>query len=72
MIQKRNWSELSTGKRTMTVLAGLLQVTLLIVALWDIQRRSEDEIKGSKKMWRGVVFINWIGPIAYFVFGRER
>ena len=29
-------------------------------------------INGGKRLWTAVVFINGIGPIAYFVFGRKR
>jgi hypothetical protein len=52
------------------VFLGMLQLALLTAALWDIARRPDDEIKGSKRMWRLVVFINFVGPIAYFLFGR--
>ena len=31
-----------------------------------------DEINGSKQMWTVAAFINFIGPIAYFTFGRKR
>jgi hypothetical protein len=54
------------------MLLGTLQLILLVAALIDIHRRNADAINGSKRVWRLVVFINFIGPIAYFVFGRKR
>ncbi len=66
-----NWTQMSPTKRLFLTLAIILQVTLLIAAQWDIQKRPEDEIRGSKSMWRMVAFINFIGPLAYFLFGRQ-
>jgi hypothetical protein len=45
---------------------------LLVATLVDIRRRPADQIKGSKRMWSALAFVNIIGPIAYFVFGRRR
>lgn len=71
MKQKR-WSEL-TGRQKITILVmGTLQILLLTGALWDIRHRPADEVKGSKRMWALLSFVNFVGPIAYFVVGRRR
>ena len=44
---------------------------LLIAAQVDLSERSESELNGSKRMWRILTFVNYIGPIAYFAFGRR-
>ena len=71
MANKR-WSELSSGQRRGIMLSGTVQVALLIAALADIWRRPEEEIRGDKRLWAAVSFVNFIGPISYFVFGRRR
>ncbi|MEJ2558101.1 MAG: PLD nuclease N-terminal domain-containing protein [Anaerolineae bacterium] len=71
MRQKR-WSDLTSTQRIGIVLLGILQLLLLSASLWDLRQRSADEINGSKQVWTAVVFINFIGPIAYFLFGRKR
>ena len=71
MANKR-WSELSTGQRRGIVVSGVVQVALLGAALVDIWRRPEEEIRGHKRLWTLAVFINFVGPIAYFAFGRRR
>lgn len=71
MANKR-WSELSAGQRRGIVLSGVVQVALLGAALLDIWRRPEEEIRGSKRLWVLVAFVNFVGPIAYFTFGRRR
>ena len=48
----------------------LIQLGLMIIALWDLFKR--DETRGPKWVWILVIlFINFIGPIIYLVVGRE-
>lgn len=68
----RKWSELSTGRRRGILLSGAVQVALLVAALADIWRRPQEEIRGDKRVWVLVSFVNYVGPIAYFAFGRRR
>lgn len=70
MTQKR-WSDLAPQQRRGIQVLGLLQVTLLALAQWDLRQRLDDELNGSKTLWRILVFINIFGPIAYFVYGRK-
>ena len=71
MWKQKKWSDLTQVQKIGGVLTGILQVMLLAAALWDIRRRPEEEIRGNKWLWTAVVFINFIGPIAYFIFGRS-
>ena len=71
-MQPKQWQDLTNRQKRGIVLLGALQITLLAAALIDIRRRPADAINGSKRLWTAVVFINGIGPIAYFVFGRKR
>jgi hypothetical protein len=66
-----SWSSLSGPKRVAAIAASLLQFTLLGLALWDLRRRDASRVKGPKRMWQAVVFVNYIGPLAYFVLGRK-
>ena len=48
----------------------LIQLILMAFALLDIARR--DKLRGPKWVWVLVVIVvNIIGPIIYFVLGRE-
>jgi hypothetical protein len=70
--RKKRWSEMSRGQQVATVLGAVIQFSLLAAALWDISHRPESEIKGSKKAWTAAAFVNFAGPIGYFLFGRKR
>jgi len=48
----------------------ILQLALMIFALVDLIRR--ERTKGPKWLWALIiVFVNLIGPILYFIIGRE-
>lgn len=70
--KKKKWSELPGPAKAGTIVMTLIQVGLLVAALADLRKRPAEEINGSKALWTGLVFINWVGPIAYFVKGRKR
>jgi hypothetical protein len=70
--QRKQWSELTSTQQAGLVILGAIQVALLAAAQIDIRRRSADELNGSKRLWTLVAFVNFIGPLAYFIFGRKR
>lgn len=48
----------------------LLELALIVVALIDLARR--EHTRGPKWLWALIIlFISGIGPIIYFVLGRE-
>jgi hypothetical protein len=68
---KKRWADLSDGQKAGLVVLATVQIGLLAAALWDLAHRSADEVRGDRRMWAGLVFINWIGPLAYFAIGRK-
>ena len=69
---KKRWSDFSGPQKTSIVLLSAVQLGLLAATLWDLAHRSADEVHGDRRVWAGVAFINWIGPLAYFTMGRKR
>ncbi len=72
MMTTRRWAELTVAQRVTTLVLGAVQLALFGAAQIDIRRRPAGEIRGSKWLWTGLAFINFAGPIAYFIFGRKR
>ena len=70
--KRMDWSELTAGERRSVVAAGAVQLVLLGTALNDIRRRSPEELRGGRWLWVPAVFVNFVGPIAYFLIGRRR
>ncbi|HEY4624197.1 PLD nuclease N-terminal domain-containing protein [Solibacillus sp. FSL R7-0668] len=49
----------------------VLQLVLAVVAIIDIARIHDT--RGPKWMWIVIaLFVNTLGPIAYFIFGRKQ
>jgi hypothetical protein len=69
-MERKRWQDLTPQQRAGTIVMTILQLALLAAAQIDISRRSEEQIRGTKSMWRMISFINYFGPIAYFLFGR--
>ena len=66
-----NWKTLSPTWKTALVTAGTLQVGLFAAAWADLSRRSPGAVNGSKAAWRVGLFVNTLGPLAYFLRGRN-
>ena len=50
----------------------VIQLGLMIAALFDLEREERRVRGGSKLVWvLVIVFVNVVGPILYFVAGRE-
>jgi hypothetical protein len=72
MAKKKTWKEMSPSAKAGTILVGIAQVSLLVAAQRDISKRPAAMINGPKAAWRAASFINFIGPVGYFTFGRKR
>jgi hypothetical protein len=70
--RQKKWNELSAPAKGGVAFSSALQMGLLLAALWDIRKRPDTEINGSKKFWLPFLFVNFIGPIGYFWKGVKR
>jgi hypothetical protein len=68
----KRWGDLGPGQKGAIVLSGVVQLGLLVAALADIYRRPAGEIRGRKGLWVAAAFVNYVGPISYFLLGRRR
>jgi hypothetical protein len=72
MAKKKTWKEMPPSAKIGTIVVGIAQMSLLAAAQRDISRRPAELINGPKAAWRAASFINFIGPMGYFIFGRKR
>lgn len=71
MAQRKAWKDLSPWQRVSILIGISVQLSLLASALVDIWRRPSAQIRGPKPLWVMASFINFVGPIGYFTFGRK-
>lgn len=72
MSDKKQWKDLTPWQKMGGIFLGILQVSLLVAALVDIRRRPAEQIRGRKLWWTLAAFVNYVGPISYFLLGRKR
>jgi hypothetical protein len=52
-------------------MAGIVQGVLALSAWRDLVRRPGTGVNGPKPLWAAVIAVNFVGPIAYFRWGRR-
>ena len=70
--RRKAWAELTRTQRRAILVAAAVQLVLQLMTLWDLRRRSADELRGSKRWWTAAAFVNIVGPVAYFTVGLRR
>ena len=71
-MKKPQWKDMSPRQQTATLVAGSVQLSLAATAWVDLARRPAKRVNGPKGVWAAVIGVNFIGPIAYFIWGRRR
>jgi hypothetical protein len=69
---KKSWAEMTPQQRSMVVVGAAIQLALQAAALRDLRRRTAEQVNGPRWAWAAASFVNTIGPVSYFVFGRRR
>ena len=69
---KRRLRDLSAPQRALLGTLVALQFGLFGAALFDLRRRPARKVRGDKRLWVAASFVNYIGPVAYFAYGRKR
>ena len=70
MVVRRRWAELSSTQRGVVVAVATVQLSLAAAAWADLATRPADQVRGRKAMWAALIAVNFVGPLAYFRWGR--
>lgn len=70
--KRKSWRDMSRRQRIGMALTGAIQMSLLVAAQRSISKTPDAQIRGKKVWWRAASFINFFGPLSYFLFGRRR
>ena len=68
----RRWSEMSPAQRAAVIAAACVQVGLAAAAWTDLARRPARQVRGAKGWWAAAIAVNFVGPLAYYRWGRTR
>ena len=68
---KTTWSELSPVGKTLILTLASVQLSLAATAWADLAFRPGEQVNGSKAKWAAIIAVNFVGPLAYFRWGRR-
>lgn len=66
------WSSLNEQQQGAIVLAAVAQIALLLFAQGNLIGTPKERVRGPKWLWFFGNFVNFFGPIAYFLVGRKK
>lgn len=69
---RKGWRDLSPVQKIANIGMAAIELVLTSLALWDIAHRPATEINGKKRTWVMASFIQPLGPVIYFLFGRKK
>jgi hypothetical protein len=67
----RQWQDLSPRQQRTVLVVGSVQLALAATAWTDLATRPANEVNGSKGLWAALIAVNWVGPLAWFRWGRR-
>ncbi len=70
-MKARRWSDLSDRQQAVILVAASVQLSLAAAAWADLATRPATLVNGRKGVWAAVIGVNFLGPIAWFRWGRR-
>jgi len=69
-VRQKKWRDMSTPRKVFLIIASTVQIVLAVKAWADLARRPKSQVRGPKAQWASIIGINFVGPLAYFRWGR--
>jgi hypothetical protein len=66
----QGFKHLSPVRQAAVVAVTGWNVSLIVLTQRDIQRRTDAQIRGSRRLWQLACLTNTVGPLAYLRWGR--
>lgn len=70
-MQNTRYRDMGTAGKAAVLLLAAISLLIIGRAERDIASRDEDEVRGSRALWR-IVSLNAVGALVYLRFGRRR
>jgi hypothetical protein len=67
----RRWQDLTAGQQTAVLVAASVQLSLAATAWAQLATTPAEEVNGSRVRWALLIAVNWVGPLAWFRWGRR-
>lgn len=71
MAKKKSWRELTPTQQRAIIAGAVIEAVVTTAALVDLARRPASAVRGPKALWALGMFVQPVGPIAYFALARH-
>jgi hypothetical protein len=71
-MRHQRWRDLTPGQKRAFLAMCAGQVGLAAIAWTDLGNRPQERVNGRKPLWAVAISVNFVGPIAYLLWGRSR
>ena len=68
---RRQWRDLTQRQQAAVLTLASVQLSLAATAWADLATRPAVAVNGRKSVWAAVIAVNFVGPLAYFRWGRR-
>jgi hypothetical protein len=68
---RRQWRDLTQWQQAAVLTLASVQLSLAATAWVDLATRPGAAVNGRKPVWAAVIAVNFVGPLAYFRWGRR-
>jgi hypothetical protein len=58
-------------KKLLVAIVVPIEILLAVLAWRDLRRRTDDQVRGSKRMWRWFIAVNPGNSMVYWLVGRR-
>jgi hypothetical protein len=66
----QHFRRLTPARQAAVVAITGWNLSLIVRAQSDIHHRTDDEIRGNRRLWQLACLTNSVGPLSYFRWGR--
>ena len=69
---RERWGDLTGRQQAVVLTLASVQLSLAATAWADLATRPAHEVNGRKAVWAAIIAVDFVGPLAYFRWGRRR
>lgn len=67
----KRWSDLGPAQRKAIAVLASVELALTATAAADLARRPAGKVKGGRRLWWPLIFVQPVGPLFYLFWARR-
>ena len=71
MADKKRWKDFTPAQKAAIIVVASIELVIMAIALGDIVRRPQQQVRGPKLLWVVSFFVQPVGAPLYLMLGRR-